>query len=134
MVSKTTSPADSNAPVAEKPREEIKSSSPAKEITPSPLPENLPASTLDRPIGRVVIRAGMVDASPIRPKTERNIISGLIGGLLAYLVMVFLWAGSDQRIHSVDDLEGLAVDLNVFGSLPKVKNGQPVSFTRGKAL
>ena len=118
----------------EKSTTEAVNQAPLKEVTPQPLPENFAAGALDRPIGRVVIRAGMIDPSPVRPKSERNIMAGVFGGLLAYLVMVFLWAGSDQRIHSIDDLEGLAVDLNVFGSLPKMRNGQPVGFTRGKAL
>lgn len=107
---------------------------PAPVAAPKPLPDDLPAATFDRPIGRVVIRTGMVDPFPVRPKTERNIMAGIFGGLMAYLVLVFLWAGSDQRIHSIDDLEGLSVDLNVFGSLPRTRSGHPVSFTSGKAL
>lgn len=119
---------------ADRPPSTTPSAPPVSVAAPKPLPDDLPAATFDRPIGRVVIRTGMVDPFPVRPKTERNIMAGIFGGLLAYLVLVFLWAGSDQRIHSIDDLEGLSVDLNVFGSLPRTRSGHPVSFTSGKAL
>jgi hypothetical protein len=50
-------------------------------------------------------------------------------GLLIYALSSVIRAGSDQRIHAVDDLEGLDVSLNVFGSIPKVRSGSPVKFS-----
>lgn len=84
---------------------------------------------VDKPIGRVVVRPGVIDADPIRPKTARNVVIGAAIGLLVYTLSSVVRAGSDQRIHAVDDLEGIDVTVNVFGSIPKVRSGSPVKFS-----
>jgi hypothetical protein len=83
----------------------------------------------DKPIGRVVVRPGVIEADPIRPKTARNVAIGAAIGLLIYTLSSVVRAGSDQRIHAVDDLEGIDVAVNVFGSIPKVRSGSPVKFS-----
>ncbi|MBY0586077.1 hypothetical protein K2X85_02810, partial [bacterium] len=103
---------------------------PAATVTTMPTtPVTAATATLDRPIGRVVVRPGVIDLDPIRPRTARNIAIGAALGLLAYALSSMVRAGSDQRIHAVDDLESLDLDINVFGSIPKVRSGSPVKFS-----
>jgi hypothetical protein len=40
----------------------------------------------------------------------------------------FFWAASDQRIHGVEDLHELNIDINVFGSVPRTGRRSPVIF------
>jgi hypothetical protein len=87
------------------------------------------SATGDRPIGRVVVRPGVIDAEPLRPRTARNMLIGAAIGLLVYAFASVVRAGSDQRIHAVDDLESMDLKINVFGSIPKVRSGAPVKFS-----
>lgn len=89
---------------------------------------------LDRPIGRVVVRAGVIEPAAVQPRTWRNITLGILAGLLVYLIAVVFRAGSDQRIHGIDDLESLSADLNVFGSIPRLRRVGPVAFENGRPL
>lgn len=90
-----------------------------------------PAEEIDRPIGRVVLPTPTVDVNPIRPRTSRNVGFALLGAFLAYAAFVVVRAGSDQRIHGTEDLEGFDVDVPIFGSIPSQRTGCLVRFARG---
>lgn len=105
---------------------------PANSETPRPLPE-VPAraldanlASLDRPVGRVVLPSPSVDPRPIQPMTARNVLLAAMAALAVYLLFVVVRAGADSRIHSMDDLEDLDVDLYAFGSIPTRRSGMPV--------
>jgi hypothetical protein len=100
-------------------------SSPGLELRALPEPT---AADAERPIGRVVISGPLLDRGPVQPRTTRNVAIGVLLGLVTYVMASFFWAASDQRIHGVEDLHELNIDINVFGSVPRTGRRSPVIF------
>ena len=75
------------------------------------------------------IIAAMMVFGAIRVVTTSNVVHAAV-----YLVMVFVRASADQRVHGIDDLESLAAELNVFGSIPRLRRAHPVGFSKGRSL
>lgn len=81
------------------------------------------------PAGRLLVAGPFVDPSPVRPRTARDVVLGCIAGMSFGILLVMLRTVSDQRIHVASDMDDLDLDLEVFGSIPRIKGEQPVRWT-----
>lgn len=109
--------------------------SPTSPEVPRPLPDvaarsfDPSAIGVERPVGRVVLPSPSVDPHPIQPTTFRNVAFSACAALAVYLLFVVIRAGSDTRIHSMDEIEDLGVSVFSFGSIPsQCRAAPPVRF------
>jgi len=67
-----------------------------------------------------IIEHAKTPPSPIRPRKKRNLIFGILVGLVASLGFAFFLEYFDRTIHTPDDLEDM-FDYPILVSIPKVR-------------
>lgn len=76
--------------------------------------------------GRVLVAGPFVNADPIGPNIVRSVLFGSLLGLALASVIMLIRTIFDQRIHVQDDIDRLNLDIEVLGSIPRVKSRSPV--------
>lgn len=70
------------------------------------------------PVKVTLTKTPVVETAPVSPKPVRNILLGLVLGLLLGIGIAVLRHTLDTRVRTKEDVEDLSDDLTVIGSIP----------------
>lgn len=72
----------------------------------------------DSPVKVTLTQAAVVDNSPVSPKPVRNVLLGIVLGLLLGIGLAVMRHTLDTRVRTKEDVEDLSDALTVIGSIP----------------
>lgn len=76
--------------------------------------------------GQLLVAGPYVGSEPVRPNVTRDVVLGGCIGLAFGLLWVVVRTRADQRIHAPYHLDQLDLGVEVFGSIPQLRDEAPV--------
>lgn len=73
-----------------------------------------------------VVQRAVPETSPVAPQTKRNVVLGLVGGLLIGIALIFLLDQLDTRIKDEEDVEE-AYGMPVLARIPQIPGRSPAA-------